>query len=141
MKALLGQFSSTDERRIDWATDTIKVALLSEYEPNQDEHDFFADVAAKEIEGTGYTAGGKTLGEAAASTDAATNSLRLKAKDSEWTEATFAATHAVLYKDTGEDATSPLIGYIDFDGKQEITSGTLKIEWDGTDGVAKIVAS
>lgn len=45
-----------------WASDTIKVALLtSSYTPNYDTHDFFDDIT-NEVTGTGYTAGGATLG-------------------------------------------------------------------------------
>ena len=141
-RALLGQFGATEARRVDWATDTIKVALVKEaYEPNQDEHDFFADAEANEIEGTGYTEGGKTLAEASAEYDAASNTLRLDANDVEWTEATLTARYAVIYKDTGEAGTSPLLAYVDFGENKEVASGTFKIEWDSTDGVLRIVAA
>lgn len=141
-KALLGQFSATAARRVDWANDTIKVALVkSAYEPNQDTDDFWDDVSANEIEGTGYTEGGETLAEASTEYDAASNTLRLDAKDVEWTEATITARYAVIYKDTGEAGTSPILAYVDFGEDQTVASGTFKIEWDTTDGVARIVAS
>jgi hypothetical protein len=45
-------------KEIDWDSDTIKVALLSSsYTPNQDTHDYFDDVSANEVTGTGYTTG------------------------------------------------------------------------------------
>jgi len=141
-RALLGQFGTTAARRVDWATDTIKVALVkSAYEPNQDEDDFWSDVEANEIEGTGYTGGGKTLAEASAEYDAASNTLRLDANDVEWTGASLTARYAVIYKDTGEAATSPLLAYVDFGEDQTVASGTFKIEWDSTDGVMRVVAS
>jgi hypothetical protein len=47
---------------IDFDTDTFKLALLdADYVFNQDTHDFFDDVSAEQITGTGYTAGGVTL--------------------------------------------------------------------------------
>lgn len=57
---------------IDWLSDDIRMALLtSAYTPNLAAHDFFDDVVANEISGTGYTAGGvalasKTITETAA---------------------------------------------------------------------------
>ena len=47
---------------IDLDTDTIKVMLVtSTYTPNQDTHTKRSDVT-NEVSGTGYTAGGATLG-------------------------------------------------------------------------------
>lgn len=139
-QALLGQFSGTAARRVDWANDTIKVALLkSTYEPNQDTQDFFNDVSAHEAAGTGYTAGGETLANAAVAYNAATNTLRLEADDTEWTEISITARYAVVYKDDGEDSESPVLAYVDFTGDETVASGTFKIEWD-VDGVMRVVA-
>lgn len=139
--ALLGQFSATAARRVDWVTDTVKVALVkSAYVPDQDKHDFWNDVSANEITGTGYTAGGKTLAEKTSKYDEASNTVRLDAKDTEWTEATFTARFAVIYKDTGAAETSPVLAYVDFGADQTVSSGTFKIEWD-TDGVMRVVVS
>lgn len=141
-QALLGQFSGTAARRVDWANDTIKVALVkSAYTPDQDNHDFWNDVSANEITGTGYTAGGKTLSEKTLAYDEATNTIRLDANDVEWKEVSVTARYAVLYKDTGEAATSPLLSYVDFGADQTIASGAFKIEWDATDGAMRIIAS
>lgn len=140
--ALLGQFSGTEARRVDWANDTIKVALIDdEWAPNQDTDDFFADVEANEVEGTGYTAGGKALSEKTATYDEATNTVRLKAKTVEWTEATLTARYAVIYKDTENAATSPVLAYVDFGADNSVASGTFKLEWDATDGVLRVVVS
>lgn len=50
---------------IDWLSDTIKCLLCSSsYTPNLDTHKYKSDVT-NEITGTGYTAGGATLGSAA----------------------------------------------------------------------------
>lgn len=139
---VLGQYSATAARRVDWVTDTIKVALLKEgYIPDQDVHDFFSDVSAQEIAGAGYTAGGVALGTKTATYDAATNTTRLDAADSEWVAASFTAYYAVILKDTGVAATSPLLGYVDFGENKTVSSGTFKIEWDSTDGVIRSVAS
>ena len=53
----------------DLDADTIKVALLSGHTPDIDAHDFWNDVSGDEISGTGYTAGGETLGTKSISQD------------------------------------------------------------------------
>jgi len=141
-QALLGLVSATAARRFDWANDTFKVALVkSAYTPDQDAHDFWDDVSANEITGTGYTAGGKELFEKAVSYDAATNTVRLKAKTVEWKEVTAEYRYAVVYKDTGTAGTSPVVQYLDAGAVQKIVAGTVKIEWDATDGAMRIVVS
>lgn len=144
-QAVLGQFGATAARRVDWANDTIKVMLVkAAYAPDQDAHDFIDDVNANEIAGgggTNYTAGGKELTEKAVSYDNATNTVRLKAKTLEWKEVTAEFRYAVIYKDTGVAATSPVLQYLDAGATQKIASGTVKVEWDATDGVARLVVA
>jgi hypothetical protein len=138
-KALLGQFSGFDYRRVDWASDTIKVALVkSTYAPDQDAHDFWDDVSANEVEGAGYTAGGKVLAEAVSAYDSGTNTVSLDAADLEWKEVTVTARYAVIYKDTEVPGESPLLGYVDFGEDVAAASGTIKIEWDGA-GILRVV--
>ncbi len=61
-------------KEIDWDTDVIKVALVtSSYTPAQDTHDYWDDVSANEASGTGYTAGGATLGSKTQGYTAGTN--------------------------------------------------------------------
>lgn len=117
---------------VDWDTDTIKAALLTAYTVNQDTHDFFDDVSATEITGTGYTAGGATLGTKTATYDTATDQVRLDAADTTWTTSTLSATDAVVYKSTGVAATSPLMAAVDFGATVSTTAGTFQITWDAT---------
>lgn len=138
-KALEGQYGTTTARRVNWTEDTIKVMLLKEaYTPKQDEDTFQSEISTNEITGTGYSAGGVALGTKTLSYDATTNETRLKAATSEWTAASFSARYAAIYKSTGTESTSPLLGYVDFGGLQTVSSGTFKIEWDATHGVLKI---
>lgn len=141
-KALEGQYGTTAARRVDWATDTIKVALCtSSFTPNQDTQDFYDDLSNEVANGNGYTTGGATLGTKSVNYDASTNVMSLRAAASTWSAATFTCRYAVVYKDTGSAATSPLLGYTDFGGDEQVTSGTFTITWDATDGVLKITAS
>lgn len=140
-KAVSGQYGPTAANRVDWANDTIKVALCtSSYTPDQDTHDFFDDIT-NEVSGTGYTAGGETLSGKTVNYDASTNTMSLRANATAWTSATLTARYAVVYKSTGTAGTSPLIGYVDFGGDEVVSSGTFSITWDPTDGVLKIVAA
>lgn len=120
---------------IDWDTDTIKCALLTGYSINQDTHDFFDDVSATEITGTGYTAGGATLASKTATYDTATDQARLDAADPSWASSTLSATDAVVYKSTGTASTSPLLAGVDFGGTVSTTSGTFQVTFDSL-GVA-----
>jgi hypothetical protein len=59
---MLGGESSGDAFATDFLSDTIKYALTtSTYTPNLDTHETFADIT-NEVTGTGYTAGGVTVG-------------------------------------------------------------------------------
>src|SRR5262245_47700718 len=59
---LLGGESSGESFAIDFLSDTIKCALTNaSHTPNLDTHELFSDLT-NEVSGTGYTAGGATLG-------------------------------------------------------------------------------
>jgi hypothetical protein len=140
---LYGQFlAKALNKEVDWDSDTIKVALLSSsYTPNQDTHDYFDDVSAYEVSGTGYTAGGQTLGSKTVTYDAATNVIILDAADTTWTSSTITARYAVVYDDSGASAgAKALIGYVDFSSDQSSTSGNFTITWDAT-GIVRITVA
>lgn len=127
---------------VDWAADTIKTALVSGYTFDQDAHEFFSDVSGSEVSGTGYTAGGQTLANAAVSYDA-TNSRRVyDADDVVWDASggELSADGAVVYHDTGTASSSPLLGYVDFEQTVTATNDTFTISWSA-DGVLYIEAS
>lgn len=129
-------------KEIDWDSDTIKVALLSSaYTPNQDTHDFYDDVLANEVTGTGYTAGGATLASKTSTYDGANNVLVLDAADVTWASSTITARYAVVYDDSGAtNATKPLIGYVDFGSDQSSTNGNFTVTWDAT-GIVRVTVA
>lgn len=117
--------------------DTIKVALVtSSYTPDFDAHDFFNDVT-NEITGTGYTAGGATLGSQTCTLDTTDNELVIDGADTTWATSSLTAAGAVIYKSTGNSATSPLIAYIDFGGNKVSDGGTFQITW-ASEGIINI---
>ena len=118
-------------KEVDFDSDTIKVALLSSsYTPNQDTHDYWDDVSAYEVSGTGYTAGGATLANKSVTYNSSTNVTKFDADDVSWTSSTITARYAVIYDATGTASTSALIGYVDFGSDQSSSSGTFSIVWD-----------
>lgn len=128
-------------KEVDFDSDTIKVALLtSSYTPNQDTHDYFNDVSANEVSGTGYTAGGATLASKTATYDAGTNVIVLDAADITFSSSTITARYAVVYGSTGTASTSPLIGFVDFGSDQSSTNGNFTITWDST-GIVRITVA
>lgn len=115
---------------VDFLTDTIKVALLTAaYTPNQSTHDFFDDVSANEVVGTGYTPGGITLSSKTVTFDAGLQVVECKAANISWPASTITARYAVIYKSTGVASTSPLIGLITFDTALSTSGTTLSIAW------------
>jgi hypothetical protein len=127
-------------KEVDWDTDTIKVMLCtSSYTPDQDAHDYKNDVT-NEVTGTGYTAGGATLGSKTIGYTAGTNVIKLDAADTAWTSSTITARYAVIYVATGDDATSALLGYVDFGADVVSASGTFTITWDAA-GIFTITAA
>ena len=114
-----------ESNAINWTSDTIKLALTtSSYTPAAT-HDFFDDVT-NEIAGSGYTAGGVTLGSKTRANVSTT--AVLDAADASWTTATITnARYGVLYKSTGTDSTSPILGIYDFTSDQSVSSGTFTV--------------
>lgn len=129
-------------KEIDWDSDTIKVALVgSAYTPNQDSHDYWDDVVANEVTGTGYTAGGATLAGKTATYDAASNVIVLDANDVVWASSTITARYAVIYDDSGAtNAQKALLGYVDFGSDQSSTNGNFTVTWDAT-GIIRITVA
>lgn len=141
---LYGQFlAQALNKEIDWDSDTIKVALLTNsYTPDQDAHNYFDDVAAFEVSGaTGYTAGGQTLTNKTNTYSGASNVIILDADDVTWTSSTITARYAVIYDASpATNATRPLIGYVDFGSDQSSSNGNFTITWDAT-GIVRITVA
>jgi hypothetical protein len=114
---------------VDLDTDTIKLILItSSYTPDQALHDFRDDLGANEASGgSGYTAGGFTLG----SKTLAATSLTLNWDAADISQAItggpFAFRYGVYYKARGgASSADEIIGYVDF-GAQSVTDATINI--------------
>jgi hypothetical protein len=122
---------------INLAADPLNAALVGPgYDPDRIADEYWSDVAAHEIVGDGYTAGGRALSGQSVTADTANHRGKFTADDVTWPNASIAAAGVVVYKDTGDPATSPLVGYIDFDGVKSSHAGNFTIRWDVVNGIA-----
>ena len=116
---------------INWGSDTIKAFLIdtASYTVSIDTHEFISDVAAGARVGSAVTLGTKTstLGVA----DAA---------DLSFTGLSSAPTieALVIFKDTGVEATSPLIAYIDTATGLPVSAGATQVDVVFDSGANKI---
>lgn len=121
------------EAQLNWSSDTIKVILVDTgaYTPNTAVHQYLSDIS-----GSARIAGPVTL------TSKATTGGAADAADVTFTSVTGVSIEAiVIYKDTGTEATSPLIAYIDTATGLPITpnGGDIIITWDnGTNKIFKV---
>lgn len=116
------------EAQINWMTDTVKVILVSTsaYTPQTAIHQYLADIPV-----SARIAGPVTL------TAKATTGGAADAADCTFTSVSGATINAiVIYKDTGTEATSPLIAYIDTATGLPITpnGGDIIVTWDEING-------
>lgn len=110
---------------------TLKVALILSYTPNIDTHDTWADAkaAGTEASGTGYTARGTALASAAVTKDTTNDRAALDGTDTTYTALDVGTpSHAVVYWDTGTDATSNLLMY--FVLGRASNGGNYTISWN-----------
>ncbi len=119
-------------KEVNLNSDTLKVMLCtSAYTPNQDTHQYKADIT-NEVSGTGYTAGGQALTGVTVTYNASTNTMMLDANDPVWANSTITARYAVFYVDTPA-TNKPLIAYWVFSQDEVSSSGnfTLTISASG----------
>lgn len=121
------------EAQINWMTDTIKVILVNTgaYTPQTSVHQYLSDIAS-----SARIAGPVTL------TSKATTGGAADAADCTFVSVAGASIEAIIiYADTGVEATSPLIAYIDTATGLPITpnGGDIIMTWDnGTNKIFKV---
>lgn len=121
------------EAQINWMVDTVKVILVStsSYTPQTAVHQYLSDIPTSSRVTTPVTLTSKaTTGGAADAADCTFNSVSGSSIQA-----------IVIYIDTGVEATSPLIAYIDTATGLPITpnGGDIIITWDnGTNKIFKV---
>lgn len=126
-----------DNGDVDWAGDTVKLALVtSAYTPNQGTDEFWLDANAHEIPaGGGYSTGGFSLAGKSRSYDSGTREDRFDATDLSVAALTPASPfrYAVIYDATpGTAATDWLLAYVNFGADQDPAGLPFAIQWAGT---------
>lgn len=112
----------------------IKCALISNSAtPDFDTHDYWADLSANEVSGTGWAAGGVVL-TTTTLTVGATGSLYFDAADVSETGTTLTnARAAVIYDDSVTTPTADaLICLVDFTADYSTSAGTFAITWSSS---------
>ncbi|QEM40915.1 MAG: hypothetical protein [Phage AS32] len=131
-------FVSLFNGEIDFTGGAVKTALLVPgHTPDLDTHNYFDDVAADEVSGTGYTQGGLILGTPSVTYNGATNLLTIDGDNAVWDPSTVSAGFALVYLDTGTDSTSPLIALLNFEGTISSNNGPFTVTWDAA-GIATV---
>lgn len=104
--------------------------------------DFWNDISANEASGTGYTAGGKTVGTTAITPGSTSNkTVKFSAGVSTvWTAATLTARGAVVYKAAAAASDSPVLFFLDFGADVPAAGGDFTITWH-TDGMATVTTA
>jgi hypothetical protein len=120
----------------------LKVALFVSggwvYSDTNVGHDTYANIIAAgctevSAAGTNYTTGGYDLAGEASSYVGGTNVTILTANANAIPAASFTCRYAVIYEPTG----GKIRAVIDLGGDKTVTSGTMTITWDATNGIIK----
>lgn len=107
---------------LDWDTDTIKVMLVKTAQSFSNSHQYVSDLSGANIVARSSALSSKTV----------TNGIANAATIVFTAPASGNACNLILYKDTGADATSPLIAFIDTGtGLPVTTNGAdVTVTWD-----------
>lgn len=124
---------------VDWDTDTdLKIMLLetTTTTPTNPDHNFVSAIVADEFSDTNYTggfggAGRKTLASKAVNQDDTNDRAECDAADVTWTAlgGTSSVVGAVIFKEITNDASSPLICFIDL-ADTATNGGDFTIQWN-----------
>jgi len=115
----------------DLVADTIKIALFTSSASLGAATTAYS--TTNEITGSGYTAGGATLGSKTVDTSGTT--AYFDSADPSWTSATFTANGALIYNDTNSDKA---IAVLAFGGDFTVAGGTFQIVFPAA-GTAAII--
>lgn len=115
---------------VNTGSDTFKCAMITNSStPDFETHDYWSDLSANEVSGTGYTAGGAALASITLGNDSGT--LKFDAADTSWTTATISSARAaVIYDDTLTN--DPLICLVNFGADYASSAGTFQITWNAS---------
>lgn len=109
-------------------TDTFKIMLVTSSYTYDATHNRRDDIT-NEVTGTGYTAGGETLGTVTYTNDASNNRSLWDFADPTWASSTITARGAVIYKSNGgASSADELVLFIDFEVDESSSNTEFKIQ-------------
>jgi len=138
----LGGETAGESSKVDWLSDTIKVALFTNaHAPDQDVDEFYDGAhGMTECAATGeYVTGGFAITNKTMAYDVGTNKVTLDGDPISVASSTITARYALIYDDTPA-SNKPLIAYLDFEEDKVSVSGTFPITWAGT-GIVTLTAA
>lgn len=117
----------------DFVNDTFKVTLHTSYTPNIDSHQVWADVSSTEYStGSGYTAGGVTLGGKTVTQDNSNDRASFDANDATWTSlgplSPATPGYAIVWNDTPTSPADPLVLFVEL-GTTATNGGNYTLAW------------
>ena len=112
------------------------VMLTYGYVPDVENDGYISDISAFEVSGTGYYR--QDLSGIQAYVDPTNHRVSMSAQNVTWTAANFKADGAVIYNDTGVDATNQLVCFIDFLGVKQSQGTNFIINWSVAEGIIQL---
>lgn len=120
---------------VDFEDDTIKAALMIRAHTPSASTQFWSQISADEVSGTGYDAGGQTIANPTVTLSG--TATVFDGDDSVWSNSTIAAGWVAIYKDTGTPATSRLITTKDFGAEKNSSNAPFTVEYS-TNGILRM---
>ena len=131
---LYGELSLTlPNKEIALTDGNVKLSLhTNSYSPNKDTDKYFSSATNEVTNGSGYTTGGVALSNPTLTYVAGTHTGTFDADDAAWLALTKTFRYAVLRYDTGNSATSALIGWVNFGADENISNQNFTVVWDAS---------
>ena len=131
---LYGELSLTlPNKEIALTDGNVKLSLhTNSYSPNKDTDKYFSSATNEVTNGSGYTTGGVALSNPTLTYVAGTHTGTFDADDAAWLALTKTFRYAVLRYDTGNSATSALIGWVNFGADENISNQNFTVVWNAS---------
>jgi len=121
---------------LDLSSEPLYLMLVSGYSPSIDNDHYVSAISSYETSGSGYSR--QQLQDTLLFKDIVNNRMTLSADDVTWDLATFAADGAVIYVNSGSDASNMLVTYLDFGTVKSSNNTPFKITWSTAEGILNI---
>ena len=121
---------------LDLATADLWIMLTVGYVPSIDTDNYISAASGFEVIGEGYTR--VKLTNVSLVRDTVNNRMVLNADNITWGQANFQADGAILFVNTNDDTTSPLITFLDFGAVKRSQNTPFVIQWNSAEGILNL---